>query len=299
MVRLAGHDESLADSPDLIPSCQGVAARSTVTARRPLRRRPDGGASGCRPSRAPPGCVGRRRLAAVVGLYQPLLLVWVRMRGVRPSDAPDVVQDIFAKLILTLPHFRLDPTRGQFRNWLWRVTYNAATNWVCRRAAWARAEEAWRIVANRTQRTTARTIRTRSAAGSSRRSWRRSSPTRVCSPGRASPGGSEPVVRRPMLRRSWGVGEHGVRELLPGHGPCAEPLRDRLDELETNEDPSTDTAAFGSRPSLKLWVALPSDCANPSQRLRGLGQRNGPAVTERECRCPSPPSPASRPRPNC
>jgi RNA polymerase sigma-70 factor (ECF subfamily) len=59
-------------------------------------------------------------------------------------DVPDVVQDIFARLIPTLARFQFDATRGQFRTWLWRVARNAAMNWRRKQANRARTEATWR-----------------------------------------------------------------------------------------------------------------------------------------------------------
>jgi RNA polymerase sigma-70 factor (ECF subfamily) len=59
-----------------------------------------------------------------VALYQPLLLAYVRRRGLSGSDAEDVVQDVLARLLRALPEFDLNRERGRFRTWLWRLTHN-------------------------------------------------------------------------------------------------------------------------------------------------------------------------------
>lgn len=74
-------------------------------------------------------------------LYEPLLLNYVRRRGLAEHDARDVVQDIFATLVRVLPGFELDHQRGRFRTWLWRVTHNAVVDWSRRRGRRAAAEE--------------------------------------------------------------------------------------------------------------------------------------------------------------
>lgn len=142
MVRFAGGDASPADSPGVVSNRPGTRPN-----RLPPHYRHDAG-----PADTPDAALLERLRDAsdgdawreFVDRYQPLLLAWVRVRGVRPSDAPDVVQDILARLVPALTRFRLDPARGQFRHWLWRVTYNTAANWIRRRAAWARAEDGWR-----------------------------------------------------------------------------------------------------------------------------------------------------------
>jgi RNA polymerase sigma-70 factor (ECF subfamily) len=76
-------------------------------------------------------------------VYQPLLLAYVRHRGVSEQDAADVVQDVFAKLTGALARFEFDARRGRFRTWLWRVTHNALADWARRREVRDRAERGW------------------------------------------------------------------------------------------------------------------------------------------------------------
>jgi len=75
------------------------------------------------------------------GLYEPLLMSYVRRRGLAEHDACDVVQDVFATLVRVLPGFELDHERGRFRTWLWRVAHNAMTDWARRRGRRAAAED--------------------------------------------------------------------------------------------------------------------------------------------------------------
>jgi RNA polymerase sigma factor (sigma-70 family) len=60
-----------------------------------------------------------------VALYQPLLRAYVRQRGLGDEDARDVVQDVFARLVKSLPDFELARHRGRFRTWLWQVRQSA------------------------------------------------------------------------------------------------------------------------------------------------------------------------------
>ena len=76
-----------------------------------------------------------------VALYEPLLLSYVRHRGMAEHDARDVVQEVFATLVRTMPNFELDRSRGRFRTWLWRVTHNAMVDWSRRRQCRAAAED--------------------------------------------------------------------------------------------------------------------------------------------------------------
>jgi RNA polymerase sigma-70 factor (ECF subfamily) len=76
-------------------------------------------------------------------IYRPLLMAYVRKRGVSEHDAADVVQEVFARLVRALADFEFDAERGRFRTWLWRVTYNALADWGRRRATRDRAEQGW------------------------------------------------------------------------------------------------------------------------------------------------------------
>jgi RNA polymerase sigma factor (sigma-70 family) len=78
-----------------------------------------------------------------VALYEPLLTAYLRHRGLGEEDVRDVVQDVFARLVKTLPHFRLDRQRGRFRTWLWQICRSALADWARRRQRRARAESAW------------------------------------------------------------------------------------------------------------------------------------------------------------
>lgn len=78
-----------------------------------------------------------------VALYEPLLLRYVRTRGLPDEDARDLVQNILASLVTSLRRFELDRTKGRFRTWLWRVTQNAIADWARRRRRERAAEKGW------------------------------------------------------------------------------------------------------------------------------------------------------------
>ena len=59
--------------------------------------------------------------------YEPLLLSYVRGRGLQEHDARDVVQEVFARLHRALPSFQLNRERGRFRTWLYQVASIALT----------------------------------------------------------------------------------------------------------------------------------------------------------------------------
>jgi RNA polymerase sigma-70 factor (ECF subfamily) len=78
-----------------------------------------------------------------VALYQPLLTAYLRKRGLGTEDARDVAQDVFARLVKSLPDFDLDRYRGRFRTWLSQVCQSALVDWARRRQRQSRAEDAW------------------------------------------------------------------------------------------------------------------------------------------------------------
>src|SRR5262245_23158644 len=73
-------------------------------------------------------------------LYEPLLLSYVRKRGLHGGDADDVVQTIFITLLRHLPEFEYDPKKGRFRTWLWRLSFTAVTDWRRKQARVRRVE---------------------------------------------------------------------------------------------------------------------------------------------------------------
>ena len=80
-----------------------------------------------------------------VALYEPLLVRYVRKKGLGEHDAYDVVQNIFVALLRKLPTFQLDRERGRFRTWLWQVTHNAVIDWGRGNARDKKIEEQARV----------------------------------------------------------------------------------------------------------------------------------------------------------
>src|SRR5438093_11617398 len=58
-----------------------------------------------------------------VELYTPLLYHWARRTGAQPTDAADLVQELFLLLLRKLPEFTYDRQRS-FRAWLRTVAHN-------------------------------------------------------------------------------------------------------------------------------------------------------------------------------
>jgi len=58
-----------------------------------------------------------------VQLYTPLLYKWASQLGLQSAEAADLVQDVFVKLLRTLPEFEYDRQRS-FRAWLSTLVRN-------------------------------------------------------------------------------------------------------------------------------------------------------------------------------
>ena len=68
--------------------------------------------------------------AAFAARYRGVILGWCARRGLPPTDAEDLTQDVLLKLFQQLPGYRHDPARGRFREWLKAVVNNAvADHW--------------------------------------------------------------------------------------------------------------------------------------------------------------------------
>jgi RNA polymerase sigma-70 factor (ECF subfamily) len=75
------------------------------------------------------GSTGPGPWARFVELYTPLLVLWARRLGLHEHDAADLVQDLFAVLVVKLPLYRRAPAHS-FRSWLRTVLLNRWRNQV-------------------------------------------------------------------------------------------------------------------------------------------------------------------------
>jgi RNA polymerase sigma-70 factor (ECF subfamily) len=76
-------------------------------------------------------------------IYRPLIFAYLRKLGLDEHSAEDVTQEVFQRLMVILPKFKLDRQRGRFRTYLWRLTYNTLVARARRKKARERAEQEW------------------------------------------------------------------------------------------------------------------------------------------------------------
>lgn len=66
--------------------------------------------------------------------YRELILRYCRGRGLQATDAEDVLQGTLLKLMRSMQGFVYDPSRGRFRDYLYRVVRNAVVDLAARQA---------------------------------------------------------------------------------------------------------------------------------------------------------------------
>ena len=76
-------------------------------------------------------------------IYRPMLLAYLRKRGLNGAAAADLVQDVFVKLLFKIDTY--DRARCKFRTWLFRVTHNTLVDHARRRASYTKAIEGWAV----------------------------------------------------------------------------------------------------------------------------------------------------------
>ncbi len=68
----------------------------------------------------------------LVHLYGPVVYTWCKRRGLQPSDAEDVAQEVFRTVLLRVADFRRERQDSTFRGWLWTITRNKLGDYIRR-----------------------------------------------------------------------------------------------------------------------------------------------------------------------
>lgn len=65
-----------------------------------------------------------------IAIYEPLVYRLARRRGFQDADARDLCQEVLRTVAGAIDRFDLDPTRGSFRGWLFRISRNLMLNYL-------------------------------------------------------------------------------------------------------------------------------------------------------------------------
>ncbi|MBC8352512.1 MAG: sigma-70 family RNA polymerase sigma factor [Planctomycetes bacterium] len=76
----------------------------------------------------------------LVSTFGPIVYRWCRTSGVSESDAPDIVQEVFASVARGIAGFEREKREGSFRSWLAAITRNKVRDHFRRRAKSGQAE---------------------------------------------------------------------------------------------------------------------------------------------------------------
>lgn len=76
-------------------------------------------------------------------IYRPLIFGYLRGLRIKEHDADDLTHEVFCRLLVSLPNFKLNRQKGRFRTYLWRLTYNTLVDRARRKKVRDRAEEEW------------------------------------------------------------------------------------------------------------------------------------------------------------
>ncbi len=64
-----------------------------------------------------------------IELYAPLIYNYARKQGLQDADAVDLSQEVVSAVAAAVGRLEYDPSRGLFRNWLFKVVSRKLSNW--------------------------------------------------------------------------------------------------------------------------------------------------------------------------
>jgi RNA polymerase sigma-70 factor (ECF subfamily) len=76
-------------------------------------------------------------------IYRPLIFSYLRGLNIKEHDANDLTQEVFWRLLRSLPRFTLNRQKARFRTYLWKLTYNTLVDGARRQKVRDRAEAEW------------------------------------------------------------------------------------------------------------------------------------------------------------